>query len=334
MLARTPHFPPISPKSALLTLILASSLTACSSAPKQTRDEPAAQESASKPSPVSQREAELQSLVTQLSSRLEQMENKLTALNDKIDATRAGVETLALDKAGLKNQVPTTVAVLPNPVDASRGSGIPVSNSIPAPNSSAFINDTPVAQYRKALMLLETGKNPDSIIEFGNFLENYPDHVLAGSAQFHIGEAYFRRGEYKLATQELNRVLTTYDRSTFVPETLRLLTLSAERLKDSESATKHRETLVSLFPQSPAAREFMNARRTEPSAFDAPVQPPAFEKKVATAATPSQPGTDAREEADINSITPGLDAPPETSVVAPSIPTAPANLEADHAGGH
>jgi hypothetical protein len=107
-------------------------------------------------------------------------------------------------------------------------------------------------------------------------------------------------------------VLTTYDRSTFVPETLRLLTLSAEHLKDAPSATRHRETLVSLFPQSPAAREFMNARRPEQAAVSEM----------------------HREEKQITSVTPGLDAPPETTAVAPSIPTAPATLEAGHAGGH
>lgn len=290
--------------------------TACAS-PRFKPQEEASKESeaasASQPpsaTPTS-REQQLQGIITQLSNRLEELEGKLTALNDKLDATRAGVETLALSNPSAKGSVPTTVAVLPNPVDASRSAGIP--NRPASSSTAAFSNDAPISQYRKAMILLETGKERESILEFGYFLESYPDHVLAGSAQYHIGESYFKQGEFKIAAQELQRVLTTYDRSTFVPETLKLLSISATQLKDESAATRHKQTLLSMYPQSPAARSFMNAP-----------QPQAAEAALPSSSTPASTST-----------TPGLDSPPETSLV----PTAPSGLDSlpeqtpEH-GGH
>jgi len=282
--------------------------------------------SGDKPTSSTEEAATLRSIVKQLSERLQQLETKLTALNDKIDATRSGVETLALEKAGRgSGAFPLTqsVAVHPNPVDSSRGAGAPATT--PLPHSSLgsrafdgatgpFVNDGPVSDYRKALLLLETGKTKESIQAFGKFIESHPDHVLAGSAQFHLGEAHFKNGDYASAKEELQRVLTTYDRSTFVPETLRLLTVASEHLHDEASATRHRQILLSRYPQSPSAKEFMNARTPvlAPIHSESPSALPVTEKSFDAEAAAKTPDS-------------GLDSPPDhqnTSV----IPTAPSSL--------
>ena len=276
---------------------------------------------------ASQEAATLRSIVKQLTERLQQMETKLTAINDKVDATRSGVETLALEKSGKSGNafpIPSTQSVYPNPIDAARSAGEPIrgvhpSSSVNNPakvSSAAFINDGPVSVYRQALLLLETGKTKESIEAFGRFIDAHPDHVLAGSAQFHLGEAHFRIGDYSSAQKELQRVLTTYDRSTFVPETLKLLVFSSEQLKDVAGSIQHRQTLLSRYPQSPAAKEFMNARTSSS----------VTQRQDLQNAPPSHSNSfDA--EAVQSSQAEKLDSPPESSSSSNSIPTAPSPLE-------
>jgi len=297
-------------RSQLIALILISaSLTACATAPTQNKPDP---EPAPEAATQTSREKNLQSIIQQLTQRLEEMEGKLTAMNDKIDATRAGVETLAL--SGKSNAVPTTVAVLPHPVDTSRSAGISTEKAQTATESgTAYVHSSAIQMYRKAMILLETQKWRDAILQFGQFLDQHPDHILAGSAQYHIGESYFHLGELKLAAQEFQRVLTSYDRSVFVPETHRHLASIHAQLKDSKQASQHEQTLARLYPQSPAAKEVMNPA-LQKSGIERPSAP---KTETAELVKPEAPPST------FQSTTPGLDAPPETT----QVPTAPSGLD-------
>ncbi len=285
--------------------------------------------------PTTAKEKQLQSLVQQLSQKLEEMEGKLTALNDKIDATRAGVETIALSTGGTekgKTAIPTTVAVLPHPVDTSRSSGLPVTHSASSGHAGApsYINDAPIQTYRQAMIQLETQKYRDAILSFGSFLEGHPDHPLAGSAQYHIGESYYHLGEPKLAEQELQRVLTTYDRSPFVPETHRLLSAIYTQLKNDSQAGRHQKLLVSLYPQSPAAKEAMNGT-------GGIATPPAISPKNTAEVTQNSATvvpSSATPQSEFTPVTPGLDAPPATTPTAPSGVDASSEHSSHEEGGH
>jgi tetratricopeptide (TPR) repeat protein len=103
------------------------------------------------------------------------------------------------------------------------------------------------------MILFKAKKFPESMLAFSSFIERYADHPLAGSAQFYVGECYYRQKEYKLAVVEYQRVLTSYDRSGSLPETLKQMAQAEEHLAQAEDALKHRQLLLSLFPQSPAA---------------------------------------------------------------------------------
>src|SRR5690606_18643767 len=98
------------------------------------------------------------------------------------------------------------------PPAAARGVPVPASRNDFDPGFT-FVNDEPVQKYRDARLLLDAGKYTDAIVAFSAFLRDHADHALAGSAQYHIGRAYFDNGELKLAREELQRVLISYDRS-------------------------------------------------------------------------------------------------------------------------
>jgi tol-pal system protein YbgF len=105
------------------------------------------------------------------------------------------------------------------------------------------------------MVLFSSGSYSDAILAFSKFIEVYPDHPLAGNAQYYVGESYFKQKEYRLAIEEFDRVLTSYDRSSHVASTLLRMSQAEEELKKPEDAKKHKMALVSLFPQSTEAAQ-------------------------------------------------------------------------------
>jgi hypothetical protein len=95
-----------------------------------------------------------------------------------------------------------------------------------------------------------------------------------------VGSSYYQQREYKLAAQEYQKVLTTYDRSGHVADTLRDLAETEDHLKLKELSVRHRQLLSSLFPQSPAAglidqNTEANASSEVPAEEPVPAQPTA-----------------------------------------------------------
>ncbi len=186
-------------------------------------------------------------LLITMSDRMLVLESKITQLNERIESMRTGLDQL------LSQQKVEATEVIAHP---SEHSGIPVAavSSYHDPETG-FVHDDPVQTFRNALMLFRTEKYPESVLAFTGFLGKTPDHLLAGSAQFYIAEAYFKQKEYKLALQEYLQVLNSYDKSAHVSDALGRLEAIENILLKPQDAARHRQLLSSLFPQSPAASD-------------------------------------------------------------------------------
>ncbi len=192
---------------------------------------------------------DLQASIASMTKRLEAMDNQLSGLNDALIATRHRLES---SSSSASSSTPLA-GVLPHP-SAKAGTEVDP-ESAPLDPEAGFVNDSATRAYKQGLVFLQSRSYSEAILAFSSFLERYADHPLAGSAQYYIGESYFQQKEYKLAAQELERVLTSYDRSPHVPQALRLLAEVEETLGRTDSATKHRQLLATVFPQSPAAAQ-------------------------------------------------------------------------------
>jgi len=229
---------------------------------------------------------ELQS-VAALTLKIETLESKVKSLTDAMDTAR-------LEASSSQSRQTKATSVVPK---SGAQSGIRVSSrTSPSDPEANFIDDDAIQNFRKAYILFQSLKYPDAVVSFSAFLENYPDHPLAGSAQYYIGESYFSQKEYQESIVEFNRVLTSYDHSPHLADTLRDLALAEEALQKTTEAARHRQLLTSLFPQSPA--------------MIPKVAPPALPASSSTM-TPTAPSTISGE--------PNLDAPPtpEASKKAP-----------------
>lgn len=231
-------------------------------------------------------------LISDLNGRIQILETKLVGINDKVEATRH-----TLEKRGLENPngdpKDDSTEVITHP-SSNTGAALETTPSRHDPELG-FVNDLGVQGFRKGMILFQGQKYQDSVLAFTSFLEKYPDHPLAGAAQFYIGEAYVEQKEYRLAVQEFQRVLTSYDRSSHISNTLGELAFAESALKQHNEAAKHRQLLASLFPQSPAtlSEHQLSMSATSPAApplTEALAAEPGHSEAVHSEPAHSEPG--------------------------------------------
>lgn len=199
---------------------------------------------------------QLQEVLVSMTSKLDTMTTEMRSLNEKIDTNQSRVDNLTRNQKAK----PAPVGL----VSTEGASALPPAGE--ADSESSFSSKAAVQKFREAMVLFEAHNYADSSLSFSSFVEQYPDHPLAGSAQFYLGESYFRQKQYKLAAKELLQVITSFDHSTHITDTLLDLADSEEKLGNSEDAAKHRQLLSSLFPHSPAgAALLLNPSPSEPS---------------------------------------------------------------------
>ncbi|HZV20703.1 MAG TPA: tol-pal system protein YbgF [Hyphomicrobiales bacterium] len=88
---------------------------------------------------------------------------------------------------------------------------------------------------------------------FQQFLEQYPNDPLAGSAQYWLGETAFVSGEYRSAADRFLKTFTNFPNSEKAPEALLKLAISLRRLGESSAACESFAELERRFPQAPKA---------------------------------------------------------------------------------
>jgi TolA-binding protein len=205
----------------------------------------------------------VESKISKLQDRIQDLELRLTALNDKINLTQ-GVPPVP------GGSVPVEVVQTP----AAHGTLIPPSKPSATKKEtlkssahheagsrrSSFASNPSVDRFREAKILFDTHRYSDAVVEFSDFLKNDPDHPFAASAQYHLGMSYLEQKEYKLAEEELSRVLLSYPHSSHIPDTLLALHRVSEALKKTPRATYFKEKLLGQFPNSPQVRGLSSAK--------------------------------------------------------------------------
>jgi TolA-binding protein len=144
------------------------------------------------------------------------------------------------------------------------------------PSTSAL---QPQDIYQAAYIDFSKGSYALAMAGFREFLRRFPEHPLAGNAQYWIGESHFSlaRGhinagqadkatqEMEQAVQEFRKVLANYPRGEKAPTALYKEALALLDLKQPALAQQRLEYLVSNFPQAeetPLARERLAALKT------------------------------------------------------------------------
>ena len=198
--------------------------------------------------------------VDDLKRQLKEAQTVISLSQIRIDGLEKKITTLEGQIKSADSSSPKAISVVPSvshPADQTIESPRPTQSKLDPENG--FTQDEPIQYYRKALSLKNSGKTPEALTTFSQFVERYPDHPLASHAQFQVGDSHFIQKEYLLAIEQLEKLLKNYDKSARIPEALAELVVSHEALNQKEQAARHRHHLTSIFPQSPAAKPILSA---------------------------------------------------------------------------
>lgn len=173
---------------------------------------------------------ELKDKVAALESEKTQLINEKTELAIQLDEIKTKVQFSENKKADAKQrqEEPSSTVVQAHPAIAFKAK--PANKSV----SSEFVNDESTDRFREALILFQSHKYSDAVVEFKDFVKNYGDYALAPRAQYLAGSSYFQQKEYKLAHTEWTNLITAYPNSSAIAETLAGLIATSKALKLSD----------------------------------------------------------------------------------------------------
>ena len=106
---------------------------------------------------------------------------------------------------------PAPVAAVPPP---------PAPSPVSEPEKPSVPSDLVGSTYDSAMRQLSGGDQDEAIQSFRNFLHENGSSPYADDAQFWIGEAYFRKGQYHRAIIEFNQVSINYGSGDRAPSAL------------------------------------------------------------------------------------------------------------------
>lgn len=112
------------------------------------------------------------------------------------------------------------------------------------------------ALYEEAFASVRAAKYDDAEHKFKDFMTKYPDHALAGNAQYWLSETYYVRGDYKQSAKMFAQGYQSFPKSPKAADSLLKMGLSLSKLGKNEDACLSFKQLQKQFPgdTSPAAR--------------------------------------------------------------------------------
>ena len=224
--------------------------------------------------------------LTALNRRLDGLATSLTELSARLEELSARTEALGRQVRGGPAAAAATPAPTPTPPPrtAAPPPTAPPAAATPPPAAPGARPATDALQpqdiYQAAYIDFSKGSYALAMAGFREFLRRYPDHPLAGNAQYWIGEGYYSQArvaanagqadrvapELEQAVQEFRKVLANYPRSEKAPTALYKEALALLELKQPAIAQQRLEYLVANFPQAeetPLARERLATLKTQ-----------------------------------------------------------------------
>jgi len=215
-----------------------------------------------------------QQQVTSLSKQVEALSASVANLNSRMDELTSRLDAQARQPRATAPPAPRPVPPLPPapPVPVpSTGTTAPA----PSPGVAALPPGSrpttgapgPQDMYQAAYIDYSKGSYPLAITGFREFLRRYPEHGLAGNAQYWIGEAQLGLARSQTntgqmdrvtpaleqAVQEFRKVVANYPRSGKAPAALYKEALTLIELKQPAVAQARLQYLVENFPQAAEA---------------------------------------------------------------------------------
>ena len=115
--------------------------------------------------------------------------------------------------------------------------------------------ETPEALYERSNESLLRRQFADAEAGFSTFLTKYPDHGLAGSAQYWLGETYYAQRNYKRAAQTFLQGYKKFPKGRRAADSLLKLGISLGRLGQAQQACAAYSAVSAEYPKAVEARK-------------------------------------------------------------------------------
>lgn len=119
----------------------------------------------------------------------------------------------------------------------------------------ALAPELPEALYERSNESLLRRQFGDAEAGFSTFLSKYPDHSLAGSAQYWLGETFYAQGDFKRAAQTFLQGYKKYPKGRRAADSLLKLGISLNRLGQAEQACAAYGAVSAEYPKAVDARK-------------------------------------------------------------------------------
>jgi tol-pal system protein YbgF len=132
---------------------------------------------------------------------------------------------------------------------------LPKAASLEPPPGGEVISSASKSEklYAGALALFSNREYPQATAKFQEFVAEYPDHKLAGNAQYWIGECYYSQRRFAEAADEFAKVERLFPASPKVPGALYKRGLSLWEVKRTADAQAAMQRLLDKYAQSDEA---------------------------------------------------------------------------------
>jgi tol-pal system protein YbgF len=160
---------------------------------------------------------QLQQTITMLTGQIEQLQYRTQQLQQQMEKMQADYEyrldTIEKGKGGGTGGPRPAPAA---PPQQQLGAAQPHGNAPPPPSNAAGGDQL----YHDAFKMLQDGDYAGAEKSFKTFVQRNPQHVLAGNAQYWLGETYYARREYQNAAVAFAEGYKSYKSSPKGPDNL------------------------------------------------------------------------------------------------------------------
>lgn len=291
-------------KVSLLTAILFTMLLATGCGARKVQgDRPAELD------PKDQKIENLTAALSRAQSRIEELDAKVSSLDDKMESQKVTIENLSGNNAIKTQAVGSAAQARAEIAEAGK-------------ETISLQIDEAATEFGKAMQLFKSGKYADAELAFNRLTEKFPEHILAGSAQFYAGESYFMMGEYNLATNEYSKVVSTFSSSPRVSTAVVRLAHCYEAAGAPKEADRTMTLARQMFEGNPSLDIPGPERVKKPVAAEKGVAP----KHVAEP-SPAAVASEAPASAQTKELAPDVMEPPaHTPANVPAIGNAPSTV--------
>ena len=126
--------------------------------------------------------------------------------------------------------------------------------AIAADTGQSADNDGKLA-YGQAFNLLKEGRYQQAVIDFRNFLQNFPESRYRANAQYWLAEANYVSRDYKTALQEFQKIVVNYPDSNKIQGAELKIGYTYYEMQDWASARTALERVMSQYPNTTVAKK-------------------------------------------------------------------------------